>query len=106
MRVNADNGLIISWGCCAWVKMDDSGNGAAQGVNKVMALSAGMVETIAKLIALDWATCNNYGEVCIQTDCAEFVKVRKIEPFSGFLQPIQSMSSNRVIIFKYSNDKH
>ncbi|KAG5561402.1 hypothetical protein RHGRI_004436 [Rhododendron griersonianum] len=85
-----DNGLIL---CCsvtdgAW----DAGSfhGAAvlgsrwmiaetvrvaQGVNKVMALSAGMVETIAKLIVLDWATCNNYGEVCIQTDCAEFVKV-------------------------------
>lgn len=72
-----------------WVLVQGSGNGVDHEVKKVVALSAGMVEALAGLYALEWAFHKNMTKICIKMDCAEFVRgVRRPEEACSFMQPI------------------
>ncbi|KAH7860577.1 hypothetical protein Vadar_015067 [Vaccinium darrowii] len=76
-------------GAFAWVAIDQNGVCMHSQAKQIRAHSAAMVEILAGVKVLEWASMQGVSEVVIQTDCLEFVRCARSPEFAHpLLQPL------------------
>ncbi|KAH7864915.1 hypothetical protein Vadar_012664 [Vaccinium darrowii] len=76
-------------GAFVWVAFDRNGFRVHSQAMQIRAQTAAMVEVMAGVKALEWASMEGVSEVIIQTDCLDFVRgIKCPESAHPLLQPI------------------